>query len=137
MIIYKKGGCKMTISEVSRKYNITADTIRYYEKEGLIPAVPRDKNGIRDFDENSCGWIEFIKCMRSAGLEIETLKRYVSLFRQGTKTVKERKILLEEQRNKLLKKQEDIKATLDRLNYKIEKYEEIEKGKLKDFTEKP
>jgi len=127
----------MTISEVSRKYNITADTIRYYEKEGLIPAVPRDKNGIRDFDENSCGWIEFIKCMRSAGLEIETLKRYVSLFRQGTKTVKERKILLEEQRNKLLKKQEDIKATLDRLNYKIEKYEEIEKGKLKDFTEKP
>lgn len=127
----------MTISEVSKKYNITADTIRYYEKEGLIPKVPRNKNGIRDFDENSCGWIEFIKCMRSAGLEIETLKRYVSLFRQGTKTVKERKILLEEQREKLLKKQEDIKATLDRLNYKIEKYEEIEKGKLKDFTEKP
>ena len=127
----------MTISEVSRKYNITADTIRYYEKEGLIPAVPRDKNGIRDFDENSCGWIEFIKCMRSAGLEIETLKRYVSLFRQGTATLKERKILLIEQREKLLKKQENIKATLDRLNYKIEKYEEIEKGKLKDFTEKP
>lgn len=127
----------MTISEVSKKYNITADTIRYYEKEGLIPTVPRDKNGIRDFDENSCGWIEFIKCMRSAGLEIETLKRYVSLFRQGTKTVKERKILLIEQREKLLKKQEDIKATLDRLNYKIEKYEEIEKGKLKDFAEKP
>lgn len=127
----------MTISEVSRKYNITADTIRYYEKEGLIPAVPRDKNGIRDFDEYSCGWIEFIKCMRSAGLEIETLKRYVSLFRQGTATVRERKILLIEQREKLLKKQENIKATLDRLNYKIEKYEEIEKGKLKDFTEKP
>lgn len=127
----------MTISEVSRKYNITADTISYYEKEGLIPAVPRDKNGIRDFDENSCGWIEFIKCMRSAGLEIETLKRYVSLFRQGTATVRERNILLIEQREKLLKKQENIKATLDRLNYKIEKYEEIEKGKLKDFTEKP
>lgn len=127
----------MTISEVSKKYNITADTIRYYEKEGLIPTVPRDKNGIRNFDENSCGWIEFIKCMRSAGLEIETLKRYVSLFRQGTKTVKERKILLIEQREKLLKKQKDINITLDRLNYKIEKYEEIEKGKLKDFTEKP
>lgn len=127
----------MTISEVSKKYNITADTIRYYEKEGLLPKVPRDKNGVRDFDENSCNWIEFIRCMRNAGLEIETLKKYVELFRQGTKTVKERKILLEEQREKLLKKQEDIKATLDRLNYKIEKYEEIEKGKLKDFTEKP
>ena len=81
--------------------------------------------------------IEFIKCMRSAGLEIETLKQYVSLFKQGTKTVKERKILLMEQREKLLKKQKDINVTLDRLNYKIEKYEEIEKGKLKDFTEKP
>ena len=127
----------MQIAEVCRKYNITADTIRYYEKIGLLPKIPRTKNGIRDFDEESCKWIEFIKCMRSAGLEIETLKRYVSLFRQGTATVRERKILLIEQREKLLKKQENIKATLDRLNYKIEKYEEIEKGKLKDFTEKP
>ena len=127
----------MTISEVSKKYNITADTLRCYERIGLIPPVPRTKSGLRDYDESSCNWVNFIKCMRSAGLEIETLKRYVSLFRQGTATVKERKILLIEQREKLLKKQENIKATLDRLNYKIEKYEEIEKGKLKDFTEKP
>lgn len=127
----------MTISEVSKKYNLTADTIRYYEKEGLIPRVPRNKNGIRDFDNESCGWIEFIKCMRSAGLEIETLKKYVSLFKEGTKTVKERKILLIEQRDKLLKKQRDINTTIDRLNYKIDKYEEIEKGNIKDFTEKP
>ena len=75
--------------------------------------------------------------MRSAGLEIETLKKYVSLFKEGTKTVKERKILLIEQRDKLLKKQRDINTTIDRLNYKIDKYEEIEKGNIKDFTEKP
>ena len=68
----------MTISEVSEKYSLTADTIRYYEKEGLIPRVPRTKNGIRDFDEETCSWIEFIKCMRNAGLEIETLKKYVT-----------------------------------------------------------
>ena len=127
----------MTISEVSKKYNLTADTIRYYEKEGIIPRVQRTKNGIRDFDENTCSWIEFIKCMRNAGLEIEILKQYVTLFKQGIRTIKERKMLLEEQRNKLLEKQKNINATLDRLNYKIEKYEEIEKGKLKDFTEKP
>ena len=70
----------MTIAEVSKKYDLTPDTIRYYEKEGLIPKVPRTQNGIRDFDEESCGWIEFIKCMRSAGMEIEILKRYVELF---------------------------------------------------------
>lgn len=127
----------MTISEVSKKYNLTADTIRYYEKEGLIPRVPRTKNGIRDFDENACSWIEFIKCMRNAGLEIGTLKQYVTLFKQGRKTVKERKMLLEEQRNKLLEKQKNINNTLNRLNQKIKWYEEMEQGKIKDFLEKP
>lgn len=126
----------MTISEVSKKYNLTADTIRYYEKEGIIPRVQRTKNGIRDFDENTCSWIEFIKCMRNAGLEIETLKQYVTLFKQGRKTIKERKMLLEEQRNKLLEKQKNINATLDRLNQKIKWYEDMEKGK-KDFMENP
>jgi len=127
----------MTISEVSEKYSLTADTIRYYEKEGLIPRVPRTKNGIRDFDEENCSWIEFIKCMRNAGLEIETLKKYVTLFKQGKKTIRERKLLLEEQRNKLLEKQKNINATLDRLNYKIKWYEDMEQGKTKDFMEKP
>ena len=127
----------MTISEVSKKYNLTADTIRYYEKEGIIPRVQRTKNGIRDFDENTCSWIEFIKCMRNAGLEIETLKKYVTLFKQGKKTIRERKLLLEEQRNKLLEKQKNINATLDRLNYKIKWYEDMEQGKTKDFMEKP
>ena len=126
----------MTISEVSEKYSLTADTIRYYEKEGLIPRVPRTKNGIRDFDEETCSWIEFIKCMRNAGLEIETLKKYVTLFKQGKKTIRERKLLLEEQRNKLLEKQKNINATLDRLNQKIKWYEDMEKGK-KDFMENP
>ena len=126
----------MTISEVSKKYNLTQDTIRYYEKIGLLPKIPRSKNGIRDFDEESCNWIEFIKCMRDAGMEIEILIRYVTLFRQGKNTVKERRQLLEEQKNKLLLKQKNINETLDRLNYKIKLYDEIESGKRKDFTEK-
>ncbi len=127
----------MTIAEVSKKYDLTPDTIRYYEKEGLIPKVPRTQNGIRDFDEESCGWIEFIKCMRSAGMEIEILKRYVELFKEGRSTIKERKALLEEQRTKLIKKRQDINTTLERLDYKIELYKEIEAGKRKDFMEKP
>ncbi len=127
----------MTIAEVSKKYNLTQDTIRYYEKEGLIPRVPRTESGIRNFDENSCNWIEFIKCMRDAGLEIEVLKEYVRLFWQGKNTVTERKQLLEKQRNKLLEKQKNINETLERLNYKINLYDEIEKGIRKDFTEKP
>lgn len=127
----------MTIAEVSKRYNLTPDTIRYYEKEGLIPKIPRTRNGIRDFDEESCGWIEFIKCMRNAGMEIEILKRYVDLFKKGKSTIKERKSLLEEQRAKLIKKRQDINITLERLDYKIELYKEIEAGKRKDFMEKP
>ena len=126
----------MTISEVSKKYNLTQDTIRYYEKIGLLPKVPRSKNGIRDSDEEPCNWIEFIKCMRNAGMEIEILIKYVNLFRQGESTVKERRQLLEEQKSKLLEKQKSINETLDRLNYKIKLYDEIEAGTRKDFTEK-
>ena len=123
----------MTIAEVSRKYDLTQDTIRYYEKEGLIPTVPRTESGIRNFDEESCNWIEFIKCMRNAGLEIEVLKEYVKLFREGKSTVTKRKELLQKQREKLLEKQKNINETIDRLNYKIKLYDDIEAGKRKDF----
>ena len=126
----------MTIAKVSKKYDLTADTIRYYEKIGLIPTVPRTEKGIRNFDEESCNWIEFIKCMRNAGMEIEILLEYVNLFRQGKATVKARKRLLEEQREKLVEKQNNINATIERLDYKLELYDEIILGKRKDFTER-
>ena len=125
----------MKVSEVSKKYDISADTLRYYEKIGLIKNVPRNKSGIRDYDENALKRIEFIKCMRSAGVEIEILIKYMKLLEQGKNTVLERKNLLSEQKNKLLEKQKSISSTLDRLDYKISLYDEIIKGKRKDFTE--
>ena len=127
----------VTISQVSEKYNLTPDTIRYYEKIGLIPKVPRTKSGIRDFDETSCGWIEFIKCMRSSGMPIEALIEYVSLFKEGSKTLGRRKVLLVEQKEKLEKKKEELNATIKRLEYKIKIYDEIAEGKRKDFLDIP
>lgn len=73
----------VTISEASRKYGLTPDTLRYYERIGLIPPVPRTKSGIRDYGEESCGWIELMKCMRAAGVQIEALAEYVALYQQG------------------------------------------------------
>ena len=125
----------MTRAEVAKKYDLTTDTIRYYERIGLIPTIPRTENGIRNFDEESCKWIEFIKCMRSAGMEIEILLEYVNLFKQGKTTVKSRKKLLEEQREKLIEKQKNINTTIEKLDYKLELYDEIISGKRKDFTE--
>ena len=127
----------MTIAEVGKKYDLTPDTIRYYEKEGLIPRVPRNKSGIRDFNEHSCRWIEFIKCMRNAGLSIDVLSKYVKLMEKGLETAKERKQLLESQRDILLKKQKDINETIDRINYKIEIYDDIVKGKREDYILEP
>ena len=118
----------MTIAEVGKKYHLTQDTIRYYERIGLIPEVPRTKNGIRNFDEESCRWIEFIKCMRDAGMEIEILLKYVTLFKQGEETVNERKKLLIEQRERLLEKQKKINETHT-------KYGDIKAKKVTNYGE--
>ena len=103
----------------------------------MIPRVPRTKSGIRDFDDESCRWIEFIKCMRSSGMAIDVLIEYVRLYKEGSNTLEQRKNLLIEQRKKLLKKQEEIKSTIERLEYKIKIYDEIVEGKRKDFLDEP
>lgn len=123
----------MMIAEVSKKFDLSQDTLRYYERIGLIPSVNRNKGGIRDYTEEDCKWIEFIKCMRNAGLPIEVLIDYVTLFQQGDATIEARKELLTVQRKQLIAKMEDIKKTLERLDYKIESYEQSVVEKEKDL----
>ena len=115
----------MTIAEVSEKYGISPDTLRYYEKEGLLPPVKRTAGGIRDYGESDCGWVEFIKCMRSAGLPVEVLAEYVALFMQGDHTAERRKGILIEQRGKIREKIEELKTVEKRLDYKISNYDKI------------
>jgi MerR family transcriptional regulator, aldehyde-responsive regulator len=115
----------MTITEVSEKYDISQDTLRYYERIGLIPRVNRNKSGIRDYTEEDCNWVEFIKCMRNAGLPIEVLIEYVGLFQQGESTSEVRKELLIEQRNRLMSRIKEMQETLEYLNNKIARYEQV------------
>lgn len=126
----------MTIAEVSKQYNISADTLRYYERIGLIPPVNRNKNGIRDYADEDCKWVDFIKCMRSAGLPIEVLIEYVTLFRQGNSTIEARKEILIEQRGILEEKINFMTATLERLNHKIDNYDTIILSAENRLTEK-
>ncbi|MDW8800228.1 MerR family transcriptional regulator [Clostridium sp. A1-XYC3] len=123
----------MTITEVSKKFNLSQDTLRYYERIGLIPTVNRNKSGVRDYTEDDCRWVEFIKCMRNAGLPIEVLIEYVALFQQGDETIEGRKELLVEQREQLVTRIEDMKKTLERLDYKIEKYDQSVVKKEKEL----
>lgn len=126
----------MTITEVSKKYGLSADTLRYYESVGLIPKVNRNKSGVRDYTQEDCNWVEFIKCMRGAGLPIEVLIDYVSMFQQGDSTIDARKELLVDQRKVLAKKIEDMNKTLARLDYKIDLYEKGLMMSEKDLREK-
>lgn len=121
----------MTIKEVSEKYGVSQDTLRYYERVGMIPPVTRTSSGIRNYQEDDLKWLELALCMRNAGLPVEAMIEYLSLFQQGDETISARLDLLTAQRRILLDKREEIDKTLERLNYKISVYEDaVKTGKL-------
>ncbi|HNB52106.1 MAG TPA: MerR family transcriptional regulator [Anaerolineales bacterium] len=113
----------MKIAEVSERYGISTDTLRYYERIGLLPAVNRNDNGIRDYNERDLQRVDFIKCMRGAGLPIEVLIDYMALIQQGDLTIEARKEILVEQRDLLGERIQEMQKTLDLLNHKIQVYE--------------
>lgn len=91
----------MNIKKASELSGLSADTIRYYERIGIIPPIPRTANGIREFGERELGWLEFTKHFRDAGMSIEALAEYINLFQQGDATIPARIELLQEQHDLL------------------------------------
>jgi DNA-binding transcriptional MerR regulator len=114
----------VTIAEVAKKYGLTADTLRYYERIGLLPNVTRTPGGVRDYSEEDCRWVEYIKCMRSAGISVETLIEYVKLFHQGVETIAARKKLLLEQREQIVARINELNNVLAKLDWKLDGYED-------------
>jgi DNA-binding transcriptional MerR regulator len=113
----------MKISEASEQSGLSVDTLRYYEKIGLLPPVNRTDSGIRDYSELDVRRIDFIKCMRTAGLPIEVLIEYYALVQQGDETIEARQEILQEQRAQLVTRMAEMQETLDLLNHKIQVYE--------------
>ena len=126
----------MTIKEVAEKYGISQDTLRYYERVNVIPAVTRTSGGIRDYQEEDLRWVELAICMRSAGLPIESLIEYQRLFQAADSTIPARLDLLKGQMDVLAKQKEQIEETMDRLSYKISRYEEAMKTGVLTWTKK-
>lgn len=114
----------MTIKEVSEKYNISPDTLRYYERIKVIPQVTRNSGGIRDYQEEDLRRVELAICMRNVGLSMEVLIEYLSLFQQGDETIPARLELLNRQMEVLEQQKKQIDETMNRLSYKIKHYEE-------------
>ena len=125
----------MKIAEVSEKYGLSADTLRYYERVGLIPPVQRNEGGIRDYNELDLRRVDFIKCMRGAGLPIEVLIEYVGLVQQGDETIQARKEILKEQRALLAARMKEMQKTLDILDHKLEVYEKAVLKKEKEMIQ--
>lgn len=126
----------MNIKEASEKSGVSADTIRYYERIGLIPPVHRNENGVRKFGAEDLRWIQFSRQMRRAGLSIEALIDYLALFREGEHTLEARAELLKEQRIDLKNRIDVMQDALDRLDFKIDNYDTHlipAQQKLKDF----
>jgi MerR family transcriptional regulator, aldehyde-responsive regulator len=125
----------MKIAEVSEHYGLSSDTLRYYERIGLIPPVTRNGSGIRDYGELDIRRVEFVKCMRSAGLPIEVLIEYVALVQQGDQTIEARKEILKEQRAQLVARMAEMQRTLEILDHKIEVYENADLTKEKKIVQ--
>ena len=125
----------MKIAEVSEHTGISSDTLRYYERIGLIWPVNRNASGIRDYTDLDLRRVEFIKCMRKAGLPVEVLIEYVGLVQQGDKTIESRKEILREQRELLAARMSEMQKTLDILDLKIEVYENALLKKEKEMIQ--
>lgn len=117
----------MKINEVPKKFNVTSDTLRYWERVGAIPRVSRDQAGYRNYDEEDLNWVSFAICMRDAGVSVEYLIDYISLFKQGKQTVQARKDLLNEQLESVSERLAKMQASYDKLKYKVDHYEHIDK----------
>ena len=115
----------MRIAEVSERYGLSSATLRYYERIGLLPPVNRAESGIRDYSELDTRRVEFVKRLRTAGLPIEVLIEYIALVQRGDDTISARKTLLQEQRELLVARMNEMQKTLDVLDRKIAIYENV------------
>lgn len=113
----------MRIAEVSKISKLSTDTLRYYEKIGILGPIAKNSNGIRDYSNQDLNIIKFIKCMKATGLSIEDIKHYLELSKEGDHTKEERKEMLMNQRRILLEKVDELEATLKYIDVKIEGYE--------------
>ena len=113
----------MTIKQVCQRYGLTQDTLRYYEKIGVIPPVHRSASGIRDYDEHDLGWVENAVCLRSAGVPVESIAEYVKLYQAGDETFAARRDLLSHVLADLTEQRSQLDAAIQRLTYKVSRYE--------------
>lgn len=113
----------LKINEVAKIYNLKESTIRYYDKEGLLPTIKRDDNNYRYFNENDLEVFNVIRCLKNSGMSINKIKEYMIMAKQGDKTIKDRYEFMLKHKEDILKKKKELEESLKLVNYKINLYE--------------
>ena len=112
-----------TVGEMAKLLGVTASTLRYYDKEGLLPFVERSSGGIRMFQESDMEWLQVIECMKKAGMSIKDIRQYIEMALQGDDTIELRLALFRHQRESLKQQMEELKHTMEMVEYKCWYYE--------------
>jgi DNA-binding transcriptional MerR regulator len=120
----------LTVQQAADKTGLSGHTIRYYERIGLIPSIERASNGHRRYSEDDIGWIEFLKCLRSTGMPIAEMQRYVELQQEGDATFQDRLALLKAHRRRIKAKMRELDSFLERIEGKIGYYQEMKKQRM-------
>jgi DNA-binding transcriptional MerR regulator len=114
-----------SIAQVAEKTNLTAHTLRYYEKEGLLPFVERNDSGIRTFGDKDLQWLEVICCLKNTGMPIKKIKEYIELCCEGDDTLEVRREIFLKHREDVLRQMAELQKNLDKINHKIKFYDQV------------
>ena len=112
-----------TIKEVAEKINLPASTIRYYDKQGLLPFVQRSESGYRMFSENDIGLLNMIECLKQTGMPIKDIKQFCQWVQQGDASLQQRFAMFQERRKVVQEQMERMKKTMEVIEYKCWYYE--------------
>ncbi|MGL5722777.1 MAG: MerR family transcriptional regulator [Brevinema sp.] len=112
-----------TISEVSEMMDISIYTLRYYDKEGLLPTLDRSMGGSRLFSDNDIGWLGMIKCLKASGLPLKEIKTFLELYQGGDSTLPQRFEMFKERRAVIMGQIKELEKVLETIDYKYWYYE--------------
>ncbi len=117
-----------TVGEMAKLLGVTASTLRYYDKEGLLPFVERSSGGIRMFQESDIEWLQIIGCMKKAGMSIKDIRQYIEMALEGDDTIGLRLAMFRHQQEVLKQQMEELQRTMEIVDYKCWYYETAQKA---------
>ena len=122
-----------TVGEIAKKLNVAPSTLRYYDKEGLLPFVERSAGGIRVFHNEDMDWLELIECMKHTGMPIKEIKHFIDYCVEGDSRINERLSIIRNQRDRVLVEIEHLQARLSMLEFKTWFYDKLRQMELLAF----